>query len=452
MAVAACISLSGCMIGAVGDCGWGGTVKAWIDTNANGQWDSSEQPLAGVIITSRSGSLSTLMTGKDGQAVVDNIWSPGCGPEGIVIDAQPPAGFRSTTPSSVSVQTQQSVAFGFTYDPNVPTTTPNPLALSCTSYTSQAELGDLFVNDLTETSAGDILAATTGGAARFDHAAQKWSLFGPSLYIAESIAEAPDGTVWVGTHDGLFANTPSRERALVKQNQLAGKIVFGLAISPDNEVWTAGEDGIAHFKPSGSSWDTFIDPAWSLAPQRSGIGTNDLEGMALAPDGSVWAANFSGILSHLTFDKGSLGSPHWQDYFAPSFSQQSPLLPGEPNGVVIAPDHGVWLVGFDGLTRIDAATGTIQQYPLRPPWKPTLGDSTTALAFARGGSLWIGTYEFGVVHAVPDAIGGLSQVMVYTAADGLADNHVTSLLLDTDDSLWVGTFRGVSHCAATFTP
>lgn len=96
----------------------------------------------------------------------------------------------------------------------------------------------------------------------------------------------------------------------------------------------------------------------------------------------------------------------------------------------VAPDGAVWVVTENGLVR--HAAGRRQTVNTPAPFA-----QITALAPAANGALWLGTTEglFGYDGRVWNH---------FTAADGLAANHVTHVAVATDGSVWVGTAGGVS--------
>ena len=67
-----------------------------------------------------------------------------------------------------------------------------------------------------------------------------------------------------------------------------------------------------------------------------------------------------------------------------------------------------------------------------------MSDVILSLAAAPNGDVWVGT---------PDGLNRIhgNRVDAFTSADGLPDDFIRSLLVDTDESLWIGTRRGLVH-------
>ena len=105
--------------------------------------------------------------------------------------------------------------------------------------------------------------------------------------------------------------------------------------------------------------------------------------------------------------------------------------------MLLTRDGYLWLGTKGGVSRFDGVRFTT--FDDRD--KTQLRESEVwALAEASDGSLWIGTYG-----------GGLSRLKdgkftVYTTADGLVSNYVSSILADENDgSVWIGTEAGLSR-------
>ena len=130
---------------------------------------------------------------------------------------------------------------------------------------------------------------------------------------------------------------------------------------------------------------------------------------------------------------------------APSVSWPSVQMWRQPQGlpqnavlaVLQTRDGYLWLGTKGGVSRFDGARFTT--FDDRD--KTQLRESEVwALAEGADGSLWIGTYGGGVSRLKD------GKFTVYTTADGLVSNYVSSLLADeSDGSIWIGTEAGLSR-------
>ena len=111
---------------------------------------------------------------------------------------------------------------------------------------------------------------------------------------------------------------------------------------------------------------------------------------------------------------------------------------GLPEGTVQAlaqtQDGYLWIGTTGGLTRFDGSHFVLNGSSTLPI--PAV-NSIFCLAPARDGSLWIGTEGGGLLHLKQNAF------TAYTAAQGLSDGFVRSILEDRQGAVWVGTDNGL---------
>lgn len=101
---------------------------------------------------------------------------------------------------------------------------------------------------------------------------------------------------------------------------------------------------------------------------------------------------------------------------------------------LLALNDGRLLIGLrNGLLLWDAGVCTTVQVGDEEP------KAISALAEARDGGWWIGTFVDGLFHIAPDG-----QRRVYDETNGLLRDYVRSLLVDERDRLWVGTKFGLN--------
>lgn len=122
------------------------------------------------------------------------------------------------------------------------------------------------------------------------------------------------------------------------------------------------------------------------------------------------------------------------DYTLTNWSEEEGPFPFGIYALAQDRDGYLWLGARSGLVRFDGADFVA--------WKgqPSLpNDRVSAIFPARDGSVWVG---FGTLGGVARIVKG--QARQFTAADGLADGDVNSIVEDSRDSIWVASHGGLS--------
>jgi ligand-binding sensor domain-containing protein len=294
-----------------------------------------------------------------------------------------------------------------------------------------------------------------GGLVRYDASAEadrQWFNFLPTNGLADfwvyDVDFSNDGTMWVGTWDGV-SRYDSRAAAgkqftnYHESDGLANKWVYTVAVDHDQSVWFGTESGISRFDPqapSGRQWRTWrhedgLGAPNALALKRSkntGMGTmnsqyrtrhdlsvldekgnetyneNYVFSMAIDHDGVKWIGTWGGGLSRFDFHAnigehagggkeggGKAGDGRWKNY------DTADGLAGNIVYAVEIDQHGIfWLGTNHGVSRFDPSA------PLQLQWKNwtkadgLLGDDVYAIAAAPTGTIWLGQ-KGGVVELKP---------------------------------------------------
>jgi ligand-binding sensor domain-containing protein len=243
------------------------------------------------------------------------------------------------------------------------------------------------------------------------------------------------------------------------EDGLAHNVTAPLALAPDGTLWIGTLNGLSHFDPQRSSWD--------LHTTREGLADNTIDAMAVLSDGTVWVVTASGI------SKLASGSSTWQT------ETYLGRRPWRASDVIVGKGDFLWFTSDHGIARLDPSANTWRYYAPRLagmccrrviqadngalwvntceegvyrydpaawlPWtrwthytaQDGLGSNVTyATTFDMGGGVWIGT-EAGVSHRTP------TGWVTYTAADGLPHSAVWSAAGGTGEELWFGTQRGL---------
>lgn len=101
------------------DCGWSRTLRAWIDTNQNGVWDTNEKPLEGVtfLIHDTVSNSTARSFPSDSQGVVNQfLLLGGCPNVAFEVSAETPSNYKATTPMPIRsnlANNDEEFSFGF---------------------------------------------------------------------------------------------------------------------------------------------------------------------------------------------------------------------------------------------------------------------------------------------------------------------------------------------------
>lgn len=432
------------------DCGWVRQAYAWLDDNENGIPDEGEQPLSSVpvfvddTLHGFSHVNDYVMTNLQGEARLQ-VWLPGCPDYDFVVYPAVPAGYRLTTPARITVTeplSEEPFSFGFTYLPGVPTITPRPnVSLACIPYPLPDGL--FCVQHLLVDPNGIVWGADNwGGIFRYDPQDQTWTVYTeedglPSTGVA-SIFRAPDGTLWAATYNGVASfdgNSWITRRARDGFNSTVhDKAVYVL----NGEIWVVTDNGVDRFDP------TFQEMArYPLEGGRDifiGYATQ-------SPDGTIWGIRGPSMGEPL-FELRPTSNPQWTIRNVP------PKYSYYVIGIDTMSTGAVCLAGMAGHT-----SGVACFDPKTERWfgadnestnGALVGESFYSFAIAPDDSIWLGTWQNGVIQLklTPEDPAAIPQV-IYLTEDELMTkegNGITAIAFAPDDAIWFGDQESIIRC------
>ena len=204
-----------------------------------------------------------------------------------------------------------------------------------------------------------------------------------------SMAQAPDGAVYLGTQRGLYRATA--DGSAVRRLEIPGRpptaSVWALAMQ-DGRLWLGGLDGL-----------------WAVAP-------------ANGPRLRVLAREDGARLEE---------------------QRISALLPGQ--------DGVLWVGTRTGVLRLDTATMALSRPVQDAPGRVGLPTGfISSMLLDRRGRLWVAGFGAGVRAMEAAAAPGVEpQVRRITVAEGLPHNGVDMLVLAPDGDVWASTDAGIAH-------
>lgn len=260
----------------------------------------------------------------------------------------------------------------------------------------------------------------------------------PALRMVRAMLQTRDGSVWLGTHEGLL-HVDAQGRALQTLPAEAAQLdVFALSEAPDGTLWVGTLDaGVVQLDAQGRVLQRLRhDP--EAAPGDS-LPDDAVRGVLSDPDGSIWFTSSNRGLTRYDPERRRF-TPYQHDP-GRDYTIAANRLWGvlrERSGLLVV---GSWVNGFSihdprtrAFTRIDAVAGEPRALPSRAAPSVHADDD---------GTLWIGLGEGGgLVHF--DLRRGLLRRYVHDPADpgSLSHDFVQALTRGRDGSLWIATVGG----------
>ncbi|MTV36772.1 ligand-binding sensor domain-containing protein [Duganella radicis] len=363
----------------------------------------------------------------------------------------------------------------------VPASAQRPAARQQDQYTHTAwsalDNAPVDILNIAQTSDGWLWLAAGSGLYRFDGRRYERmdSVEGHTLqsFNVRTLYAPPEGGLWVGYRTGggisFFRNGQARHYAA--DDGLPAGAITSIARAPDGVLWVAARDGLARlagdrfvtageadglpqrrtrqvlFDRNGRQWVAMQGGIYSRAdvrsPFRQAWPHGDLSGMALAPDGSVWASDIDSYY-------------RMQPEAPPGNAAARPALSG--SNMHYDRDGNMWLFRAGGMERRNAGSGTAQQQELS-------GGLPQSFFQDREGNVWIGTsaglnrFRRNRLLTLPlqimfnrpaiapasgggvwagDRIGALHALGPEGERRNVLSGHISALYRDPDGVLWAG--------------
>jgi ligand-binding sensor domain-containing protein/signal transduction histidine kinase len=232
----------------------------------------------------------------------------------------------------------------------------------------------------------------------------------PSYGTVRAMLCSADGSLWIGTTNGLIRLKDGRESLFTARNGLADDWVYCLLQTADKALWIGTKNGFSRLRN---------DVIESFRTE-DGLSQSTVYSMYEDREGSLWVGTKHGLNQFL-------------DGRAIPYTV-SEGLPSNDTGPVLQDRSGTVWIGTLGAGLCRFQEGRCSALTTKDG---LAGNSVYSLAEDRDGSVWVGT-DAGLTRLRDGRVDG-----TYTTAQGLPGNLVRFLLRD-PSGLWVGTSGGLT--------
>lgn len=294
---------------------------------------------------------------------------------------------------------------------------------------------------------GDLWTGGPGGVVHWDLDTGKSTVYATGVHSeftnVVALVQAPDDAIWVGTFaNGIGIFKDAGWQSLNAESGLPGNYVISLTTRGSGEIWAdlkkmpyPADNGQEYYfgRFSGTKWINEVGGGftWVLG----------------SPNGSILGAYnepFGGYAFHSSI--GFYNGQSWNR--AIDFSYEY------IDAITVAPDGVIWIATMDHLFRYAGHT----LHKITPPWAAEdFVPSVTSIAVAEDGTAWFAFSRASFLEYPcgsrwePDQEQGVYRYdgkiwTNFTTADGLVDNKICAITLDSNGNAWFGSFdKGVSR-------
>jgi signal transduction histidine kinase/streptogramin lyase len=298
----------------------------------------------------------------------------------------------------------------------------NP-ALDVSQYAHTAwKIRDGFANgsilSIAQTPDGYVWLGTALGLSRFDGIrVVMWrpplNQHLPSRTVTRLVA-ASDGTLWIGTRNGLAS---WKNGKLTQYAELGGLQIRALIEDHEGSIW-AGTNG-SPGPPNGKLCE-IRNGSVRCHPEMAGV-TNGVYGLHEDGKGNFWVGLETGLW-------------RWKPG-PPVFYAVPGLVSGRIQSMVDGDGGALLIATTAAIMRLaDGKSEVLYPFPAARWGFPLL-----RMLRDRDGSLWVGPAGGGIVHMHQ------GRTDVYSQLDGLSGNDIYDFFQDSEGNIWVATVNGLDR-------
>jgi ligand-binding sensor domain-containing protein/serine phosphatase RsbU (regulator of sigma subunit) len=260
----------------------------------------------------------------------------------------------------------------------------------------------------------------------------------PSQYC-KRILEDAQGQLWVASDGGVSRFEQGQNRFVTYSHQpadprsLSNNYVKTMALDGRGRIWVGADAGVSIFDPA---LDGFLQYRHDVNDHKS-LSNDYVKGIYCDQTGTMWVGTDAGV---------NIYDPAKYPFTLYQHENGNPnsLSSGCVYAIHEDADGWVWLGTTRGLNKLHRPTNRMKAYQYRPDQPGGLPSDIVKCVFRDSqGILWVGT-DNGLCRLVKENPDGTATFKRYGHEPGnpnsLSNNSIVSVMEDRKGRLWIGTF------------
>jgi ligand-binding sensor domain-containing protein/signal transduction histidine kinase/DNA-binding NarL/FixJ family response regulator len=247
--------------------------------------------------------------------------------------------------------------------------------------------------------------------------------------------EDKKGTLWVGTHDGVYVSTPDKQflkfNALDAKGNELGKRIGCITNDSKGNIWIGTSQGLSCLKPTANGYDItnfYSDPA-----DANSLSSNSITSITEDALQNLWIGTQHNGLN--LFDPST-------SKFTRFTHQNSNLANNDIRKIITTRNGELWVATQEGLSIVNVYNHKIRSYQNDTENKNSLSrNSVYSLFEDNTGTLWVGTFYGGINYNYSSNT-NFNIIQNTGHNQSISNNVVSSIAEDQQGNLWIGTEGG----------
>lgn len=261
-----------------------------------------------------------------------------------------------------------------------------------------------------------------------------------------SVYKDRQGILWAGTNvNGL--NKINRESGRITHydnipgnpSSLSGNIVRSIYQDSKDTLWVGTQTGLNKLNRETGTFTRYVNDPYD----KNSISNHWVRSILEDTEGNFWLGTNGGGINKMDRDTGTFTAYRTSDIGTPSFVTNSISII-----IQSVNEPGILWIGTlgSGVYRFDTATGTFGLHFANVPGdrNSLSGNTVQCVHQSSNGTLWVGTFGFGLNKILKDADGSY-HITYYSEKDGLPNNSIYGILEDKNARLWISTNKGLAR-------